>query len=100
MNFLTYSNGWGHLIMSVVLVAIGALFILFPGTSSDLHAIGISLVLTVSSAWFIPGAAKAVVAQVQQQNLVQAQTSQIQAQSSQIAAMQQDAASGGSKPTP
>lgn len=65
MNLLTYSNGWGHLVMSIILLIVGCLFVLFPGTSQDIHAIGISLVLTVSGAWFIPGAAKQVINQVQ-----------------------------------
>lgn len=66
MNILsTYSNGIGHLIMSIVIIIVGCLFILFPNTSPDLHGIGISLVLTVSGAWFIPGAAKQVLNQVQ-----------------------------------
>ncbi len=64
MSILQYSNGWGHLIVSVILITIGALFVLMPGTSSDVHAIGISLILTVSGAWFIPGAAKQVINQV------------------------------------
>jgi hypothetical protein len=66
MNMFQYSNGWGHLIISIVLISIGALFVLLPQASSSIQGVGISLVLTVSGAWFIPGAAKQVLNQVQQ----------------------------------
>jgi uncharacterized membrane protein HdeD (DUF308 family) len=67
-NIFQYSNGWGHLIMSIVLIAVGCLFVLLPGTNGDIHGVGIMLVTTVSGAWFIPGAAKQVLSQVQNGN--------------------------------
>lgn len=51
--------------MSIVLLVCAMMLILWPGTTSDLHAIGITTFLTVSGAWFIPGAAKQVLTQVQ-----------------------------------
>ncbi len=64
---LSYTNGLGHLIMSILLILVGVLLILYPGISQEVHAIGISMILTVSSTWFIPGAARQVLNQVQQQ---------------------------------
>lgn len=65
MNILNYSNGWGHLIMSIAFLIAAMLLILFPSTPPDVKGIGIGLVFTVSGAWFIPGAAKQVLNQVQ-----------------------------------
>lgn len=65
MNILTYTNGVGHLIMSILLILVGVLLIIYPGLSSDAHGIGIGLIMTVTSAWFIPGAAKQVIYQAQ-----------------------------------
>lgn len=52
--------------MSIFLLTAAMLLVLMPGTGPDLHGIGISLVLTVSGAWFIPGAAKQVLSQLPQ----------------------------------
>lgn len=58
---LKYSNGWGHLIMSIVTMAVGVyLFI-----TSD-KAVGAGLIATVVAAWFVPGSAKQVSQQVSQ----------------------------------
>ncbi len=66
MNILEYANGWGHLFMSIALLICAMMLILFPGTTSDLHAIGITTLLTVTGAWFIPGAAKQAITQVKE----------------------------------
>ncbi len=55
MGFLKYSNGWGHLIMSLACLGVGV-YLLILGYAT----IGISLIATVSAAWFVPGAAKQV----------------------------------------
>lgn len=68
---LQYSNGWGHLIMSLVGMGCGMYLIMHGG---DANGIGIGLVTTVSAAWFIPNAAKQVayqVAQTQHENAQQ-----------------------------
>lgn len=59
-KILQYSNGWGHLIMSIVFLIVAMLLILFPGTAPDIKGIGVGIIFTVSGAWFIPGAAKQV----------------------------------------
>lgn len=64
---IRYSNGFGHLIMSIIIALCGLTLILWPTTDAATKAIGISLLLTVSGAWFIPGAAKQVAYQIQKQ---------------------------------
>lgn len=66
-NILQYSNGWGHLIMSVFFTLVGLFLIVFPGLDVGTRGIGIGLIATVSAAWFIPGAAKQVATNVVQQ---------------------------------
>lgn len=56
-NILKYSNGWGHLIMSIALLAVGLCIMLLSPPNAGY---GIGLITTVVSAWFIPGAAKQV----------------------------------------
>lgn len=59
MNLLKYSNGWGHLIMSLATMGVGVyLFVLGD------QAVGMSLITTIVAAWFIPGAAKQVATEV------------------------------------
>lgn len=59
-SILKYSNGWGHLIMSLATLGVGV-YLIVAGYST----IGVSLIATVSAAWFIPGAAKQVASSVQ-----------------------------------
>lgn len=59
---LKYSNGWGHLIMSVLVLTAG-IYLVVSGQQTTL---GISMVSIVVSAWFIPNAAKQVATEVQQ----------------------------------
>jgi hypothetical protein len=53
--------------MSVIVAAIGLTLVLVPSVDSTTRGVGISLILTVTSAWFIPSAAKQVVQQVAEQ---------------------------------
>lgn len=64
MNYLKYTNGVGHLIMSVVGM-IGGLLLILLTQDPTARGIGITLVLTVQAAWFIPGSAKQVAYEVQ-----------------------------------
>lgn len=66
MGMLKYTNGVGHLIMSVAFAVIGTLIIILP-TDPTIKGLGVTLLLTVSGAWFIPGAAKQVAYEVQKQ---------------------------------
>jgi hypothetical protein len=61
-NLLTYSNGWGHLIMSIATMAAGIFLIVYGQT-----ALGSSLLGIVTAAWFVPGAAKQVAQNVAQE---------------------------------
>lgn len=61
MNLLKYSNGWGHLIMSLASMAAGIFLITRGG---EMAAYGVGLVGLVTSAWFVSGAAKQVATEV------------------------------------
>jgi len=65
-TIMQYSNGWGHLIMSVFFGLAGLALILDPATDSTMKGVGVSLILTVAGAWFVPGAAKQMAYQVVQ----------------------------------
>lgn len=67
MNVLNYSNGWGHLVMSIVFTLAALFLIVFPGLDATTRGVGVSILLTVVGAWFIPGAARQVVAQMNNQ---------------------------------
>jgi len=56
-NLLKYSNGWGHLIMSLALLATGIILILMRDNSTN--AVGIGLITTVAGYWFISSSANA-----------------------------------------
>jgi hypothetical protein len=64
MNLIKYSNGTGHLIMSVLLSIIGATLICLPWLSLGMHGIGTGILVTVVGAWFSTSGAKAVVKEV------------------------------------
>jgi hypothetical protein len=64
-KFFAYSNGWGHVVVTMFFGILGALLILFPTADATSHGIGITLITTASGAWFIPGAAKQVATEVQ-----------------------------------
>lgn len=67
MNLLKYTNGVGHLVMSIVACIVGLALVVYPGTEASTRGVGISIILTVVGAWFVPGAARQVAEQVQQQ---------------------------------
>lgn len=56
---LKYTNGWGHLIMSLATLFVGMLLYLH-----GVVGLGTGLIATVVSAWFVPSAAKQVAHQV------------------------------------
>ncbi len=62
-----YSNGWGHLIMSLVGMAIGLVLILVPQTDAATKGIGVTLIMGVFTSWFVPGAAKAALQEVKKE---------------------------------
>lgn len=56
---LKYTNGWGHLIMSLATMFVGVLLYL-----KGVTGLGTGLIAMVASAWFVPSAAKQVAHQV------------------------------------
>ena len=60
MNLLKYSNGVGHLIMSCFVLTGGLVCLLWPTGDATVKGLGVGMILTVQSAWFIPGSAKQV----------------------------------------
>lgn len=76
---LKYSNGWGHLIMSLATMAVG-LYLIIGTKDVAYNTTGYGLIATVVAAWFVPGAAKQVATSVTDQ--VSAQPSQTAAQTS------------------
>ena len=59
MNPLKYTNGVGHLIMSILMTVAALLLVLFP-TDATIKGVGVTLILSVQAAWVIPGSAKQV----------------------------------------
>lgn len=68
MKLWTYTNGVGHLIMSIFFTLVGLFLIVYPGLDAGIKGVGIGLIGTVSAAWFIPGAAKQVATNVEKVN--------------------------------
>ncbi len=66
MNLLKYSNGVGHLIMSLFFGTVGLIMTIYPALDPSVRGVGIGILLTVTGAWFVPGAAKQVAYQVEQ----------------------------------
>lgn len=52
--------------MSVILACLGFGLIIYPSTDSTVKGVGVTLLLTVSSSWFIPSAARQVAQEVKQ----------------------------------
>lgn len=69
-NLLKYTNGTGHLIMSILMTLVGLALILCPGLTAATQAVGIALILSVQTAWFVPGAARQVVHEVVKQTSI------------------------------
>jgi len=60
MNPLRYTNGTGHLILSIVLIGVGLTLCILG------HIVeGMAIIMLVGSAYYAPGAAKAAVHEVQ-----------------------------------
>ena len=57
---LKYTNGVGHLVMSILMSLIGLALIMWPGLGAAMQGVGIGLILAIHAAWFVPGAAKQV----------------------------------------
>ena len=53
--------------MSILFLFTGVFLVVFPGLDAGIRGVGIGLIGTVGSAWFIPGAAKQVATNVVQQ---------------------------------
>ncbi|SRR5579885_161408 len=66
-RMLEYTNGVGHLIMSIFMTLIGLLLIIYPGLPSSTNGVGIGVILAVQTAWFVPGAARQVAHEVAKQ---------------------------------
>lgn len=62
MNILQYTNGIGHLVMSVLCVVASVIIIILAPNYAEF---AVALLSMVASAWFIPGAAKQVAQKVQ-----------------------------------
>lgn len=67
MNLMDYTNGTGHLILSIVLILVGTAFVLVPYLDQSTRGIGVSIIITVMGSWFIPQAAKQTVDQMNKQ---------------------------------
>lgn len=67
MNLLKYTNGMGHLLMSIVCMIAGIVLILYPNTDATTKGVGIGMLITVQSAWFVSGSAKQIASEVTSQ---------------------------------
>lgn len=65
-TFMKYTNGTGHLIMSVLTLIVGLCLVLFTNDGT-IRGLGVSLIISVHGAWFISGAAKQVAHEVGKQ---------------------------------
>lgn len=63
MNLLKYTNGIGHLIMSLATTATGLALVLLTHDPAT-QGVGVTLILTVNGAWFISGSARQVATEV------------------------------------
>jgi|SRR5580765_556805 len=59
-----YTNGIGHLVMSLVCTAVGIALILVPGLDATTKGVGVALITTVQGYWFVSGSAKQVASEV------------------------------------
>lgn len=59
MNLFKYSNGIGHLIMSVLTTITGLLLIFF-GPDATTKGIGVAFLLTVQGYWYVSSSAKQI----------------------------------------
>jgi len=63
INLSNYTNGVGHLVMSLVATATGLALILAP-TDASTKGVGVTLIMTVQGYWFVSGSAKQVASEV------------------------------------
>jgi hypothetical protein len=63
-NLVKYTNGVGHLIMSIICTISGIALILIPGLDSTTKGVGVTLIMTVQGYWFVSGSAKQVASEV------------------------------------
>jgi len=54
--FTQFSNSWGHLIMSIVLIIVGTVLVLMSGDST-IKGIGVTLIMTPTGYWFVSSVA-------------------------------------------
>ncbi len=66
MNIWKYTNGTGHLIMSIVATVTGLLMVLIS-TDATVRGTGVSIVLGINAYWFVSGSAKQVATEVVKQ---------------------------------
>jgi hypothetical protein len=64
MNLVRYTNGVGHLIMSIVCTISGIALILIPNLDATTRGVGVTLIMTVQGYWFVSGSAKQVASEV------------------------------------
>lgn len=65
MKFLSnYTNGVGHLLMSVLTSIVAIILIVFCNNNQTIVGVAISLILTVNGYWFVPSAAKQIASEV------------------------------------
>lgn len=64
-SLLQYSNGWGHLIMSIILLVVGLVLILVP-TDTQTKALGVGIITTVAGTWLVTSTGNLVLRQALQ----------------------------------
>jgi hypothetical protein len=73
-NLLKYTNGTGHLIMSVLMVIAGLVLVALPWLGAGMHALGIGMIVGVWGAWFGTSSAKSVIKAVAESPITSDQT--------------------------
>lgn len=55
-----YTNGRGHLIMSIAFTLVAAVMILWPSSDATMRGYGFGLLATVSGYWFVTSSAESI----------------------------------------
>jgi hypothetical protein len=63
-SLIKYTNGVGHLIMSVICTMSGIALMLIPNLDATTRGVGVTLIMTVQGYWFVSGSAKQVASEV------------------------------------
>lgn len=63
-SLIRYTNGVGHLIMSVICTMSGIALMLIPNLDATTRGVGVTLIMTVQGYWFVSGSAKQVASEV------------------------------------